>query len=124
MENASSTRLLRGLWHLSCLRLTHPPFGLPLTLPTYSNHTHSGSVWIAPSSLKGFAGYGVFTTRPLAEGEHIIGRPDGVAVPVETEWDRHAPLQKERTEWSNLWGNYMYVGVVNVGGDEERGIHL
>ena len=65
-----------------------------------------GSVWIAPSSLKGFAGYGVFTTRPLAKGEHIIGRPDGVAIPVETDWDRRAPLQKERRNWSHMWGNY------------------
>ena len=73
----------------------------------------AGSVWIAPSSLKGFAGYGVFTTRDLAKGEHIIGRPDGVAVPIETEWDRKAPKKKERNNWANMWGNYMYV-VVDV----------
>ena len=49
---------------------------------------HTGTVWIAPSYLKGFAGYGVFTTRDLEKGEHIIGRPDGVAVPVEFDWPR------------------------------------
>jgi hypothetical protein len=47
--------------------------------------------------------------RELDSGDHIIGRPDGVAVPVDFDWDRRAPLQKERTDWSNVWGNYVYV---------------
>lgn len=59
-------------------------------LPIFLTHRlrHTGTVWIAPSYLKGFAGYGVFTTRDLEKGEHIIGRPDGVAVPVEFDWPR------------------------------------
>ena len=64
---------------------------------------------MAASSLKGFAGYGVFTTRDLEKEEHIIGRPDGMAIPMETDWDRRAPKQKQRTDWYNVWGNYVYV---------------
>lgn len=66
-------------------------------------------MWIAPSSLNGFAGYGVFTTRDLAEGEAILGQPDGVAIPVETSWDKTAPKQRERRDWWGVWGNYVYV---------------
>lgn len=68
-----------------------------------------GTVWMAPSSLKGFAGYGVFTTRDLREGESILGQPDGVAIPVETKWESTAPKQTERRAWWNVWGNYVYV---------------
>jgi hypothetical protein len=63
----------------------------------------TGSVWIAASSLKGFAGYGVFTTRDLAAGDAIIGRPDGVAIPVETAYDPAAPKAAERNQWLHVW---------------------
>lgn len=78
------------------------------SLETRSSFAFTGSVWIAPSSLKGFAGYGVFTTRDLDKGEHIIGRPDGVAIPVETSWDRSAPKKFARNNFSNMWGNYIW----------------
>lgn len=80
---------------------------LPLTKRSINNQCNTGSVWVAQSSLKGFAGYGVFTTRDLEEGEHIIGRPDGVAIPVETDWDETAPKKRERNNWWNMWGNYV-----------------
>ena len=68
-----------------------------------------GSVWIAPSSIQGFAGYGVFTTRDLELDESILGIPDGVAIPVETKWDASSPKQAERKAWWHVWGNYVYV---------------
>lgn len=40
------------------------------------------TVWIAPSSLKGVNGYGVFTTRDIQKGEPILGAPDGLGVIV------------------------------------------
>lgn len=79
--------------------------------PSHTYHvlvvTFVGTVWIAPSSLKGFAGYGVFTTRDLDKDESILGIPDGVAIPIETDWDDHTPKVKERHDWWEVWGNYV-----------------
>lgn len=69
---------------------------------------------MAPSSLKGFAGYGTFTTRDLAQEESILGTADGVAIPVETKWDKHSsPKLDERKAWWSIWGNYVYVVMIN-----------
>ena len=75
-------------------------------LRVFSNNP-TGTVWIAPSSLKGVNGYGVFTTRDLQPDESILGIPDGVAIPVETNWDESSPKLPERLAWWQVWGNYV-----------------
>jgi hypothetical protein len=48
-----------------------------------SSSSSQCTVWMAPSSLKGLHGFGVFTTRPIALGEKVLNGPDGVSIPVE-----------------------------------------
>jgi hypothetical protein len=67
-----------------------------------------GTIWIAPSSLKGVNGYGIFTTRDLAAGESLLGAPDGVAVPVERYQHPSKPAVRERSQFLNLFGEYMW----------------
>jgi hypothetical protein len=66
------------------------------------------TVWIAPSSLRGVNGYGVFTTRDLKEGESILGNPDGVAIPVENyhpspDQPNYESFKKFRRLFDNYW---------------------
>jgi len=67
------------------------------------------TIYFAPSSLKGFPGYGIYTTRDLWKGERILGGPDGVSIPVEqprrrTDFPKKDLVQK----WTRLWGDYWW----------------
>jgi hypothetical protein len=68
----------------------------------------SGTIWIAPSSLRGVNGYGVYTTRYLKAGESVLGRPDGVAIPFEPYLHRMLPPRADRKKFLNLFGEYMW----------------
>jgi hypothetical protein len=63
------------------------------------------TVWMAPSSLKGVNGYGIYTTRNLADGESILGHPDGVSVPVWNYRYTKEPEAVERYAWRKVWKN-------------------
>ena len=67
------------------------------------------SIYVAPSSLKGFPGLGIYTTRDLWKGEPILGGPDGISIPIETAYhQRNLPKFQLRRQWANLWGEYWW----------------
>jgi len=47
------------------------------------------SVYMAPSSIKGIDGYGIFTTKPLPKGSYILKGPDGPGIPVIDYYEEH-----------------------------------
>ncbi len=40
------------------------------------------TIWMAPSSVKGLDGYGIFTTRSIKAGSKMLPGPDGPSIPV------------------------------------------
>lgn len=62
------------------------------------------TIWIAPSSLKGVDGYGIFTTRDLQAGESILGGPDGLAITLEN-LSHQAPAHNQ---WRRVWSEYYW----------------
>jgi SET domain len=68
----------------------------------------AGTIWIAPSSVRGVNGYGIFTTRNLKAGESILGGPDGVAIPFEPYLHRDVPDRNDRHHFLGLFGEYMW----------------
>lgn len=65
---------------------------------------------MAQSSVKGLKGYGVFTTRDLVKGEHIMGVPDGVSIPIIGYWQRgKGRLERAKDAWMSVWDNYWWV---------------
>lgn len=67
------------------------------------------SIFMAPSSLKGSPGYGIYTTRNLWKGERVLGRPDGLSIPVEVFNDPLSfPKSQLRKEWIELWNQYWW----------------
>jgi hypothetical protein len=68
---------------------------------------------MAPSSLLGHAGYGIFTTRDLAKSERGLGGPgpDGISVPVEGLHREFRGFEKgylQKKAWIALWDNYWW----------------
>ena len=68
---------------------------------------------MAPSSLKGHAGYGVFTTEDIATGDPILsgppGTPDGPTVGVVDASHNIPPsLRAANHQWHNVWGHYWW----------------
>ena len=67
---------------------------------------------MAPSSLKGQAGFGVYTTRDIAQGEEILsgppGTPDGptVAIMGGDQVDQSPDLQLVKRQMDNVFGHY------------------
>lgn len=68
----------------------------------------TGTVWIAPSSIKGHSGYGIYTTRHLDVSELILGGPDGVAIPIATNRHRDKVFAQERADWHRVWNEYWW----------------
>lgn len=66
------------------------------------------TIYFAPSSLKGFAGYGIYTTRHLWKGEQILGGHDGLSIPIEFHSNKNLPKRIARREWTRLWGEYWW----------------
>jgi hypothetical protein len=73
--------------------------------------SNSCGIWMAPSSLKPYPGYGIFTTRHIHKKESILhSSSDAVSIQIR---DAHRftnmPLIKERKKWwSNTFGNYVW----------------
>lgn len=59
----------------------------------------TGTIWMAPSSLKGLDGYGIFTTRDIQEGSSIFTEPDGPSIPI---------IDYNKGPWLNLWYEYVW----------------
>lgn len=64
-------------------------------------------IWMAPSSLVPFPGFGIFTTREISMRESILHQPDAVSIPLhDMKRRRDMPLRKERRDvWFNVFSN-------------------
>ena len=67
------------------------------------------TVWMAPSSLIGVQGFGIFTTRDIPANGHILKAPDGVSVPIEA-YSQKVPKDVEpwKKDWIRVWDNYWW----------------
>eukprot|EP00536_Pseudo-nitzschia_multiseries_P015474 jgi/Psemu1/246888/estExt_Genewise1.C_8940007 len=82
----------------------------------------SGGIWMAPSSLLPYPGYGIFTTRTIKKKESILHAPDAVSIQIrEGHRFKRMPQEKERRLWwDNTFGNYVWARGV---GDHARYDH-
>eukprot|EP00531_Pseudo-nitzschia_arenysensis_P009432 CAMPEP_0116142152 /NCGR_PEP_ID=MMETSP0329-20121206/14755_1 /TAXON_ID=697910 /ORGANISM="Pseudo-nitzschia arenysensis, Strain B593" /LENGTH=762 /DNA_ID=CAMNT_0003637367 /DNA_START=124 /DNA_END=2409 /DNA_ORIENTATION=- len=73
------------------------------------DHTQCG-IWMAPSSLTPYPGYGIFTTRKIKPRESILHAPDAVSIQIREAYRfKDMPLKKERRSWwDNTFGNYVW----------------
>lgn len=67
---------------------------------------HSGTVWLAPSSIRGVDGYGVFTTRDMKSGDEIVGADLGI--PITHYGYDGEPKVGPRRLWKHVWDNYWW----------------
>jgi hypothetical protein len=69
----------------------------------------TGSIYLAPSSLKGNPGFGVFTTRDISRQEPVLTGPDGPSVVV-IDQGRNVPgtIRAAQRAQEELWGNYWW----------------
>ena len=71
-----------------------------------------GSIFLAPSSLHGNAGWGVFTTRDISKGEAILqAQVDGPSIPIVDSMPRvsvEPALQRAYEHWNNVFGHYWW----------------
>lgn len=77
-------------------------------LHLFLNVEFTGTIWIAPSSLRGVNGYGIFTTRDLGPGESLLGVPDGVSIPVEAYRSKGRPNEASFRAFKQLFDNYWW----------------
>jgi hypothetical protein len=66
---------------------------------------------MAPSSLVGGAGFGMFTTRDMEANEKILGGPDGISIPVVSYYQyrrKNAPNAAQHKAWIKLWNNWWW----------------
>lgn len=66
------------------------------------------TIWMAPSSLKGVPGYGIFTTRDIPALDPVLGGPDGLSVPIEAYNERSGGNGAAKDAWINVWDNYWW----------------
>jgi hypothetical protein len=59
---------------------------------------------MAPSSFKGSAGFGIFTTRDLKKKESILFGQDGPSIPIVDSYG--GPNWEQRKSFMHTWGNY------------------
>ena len=72
------------------------------------------TIWLAPSSLKGNPGYGIFTTRHISKDDAVLqSGPDGLSIPLEDL--RYDPKDynesKAKKKWRHIWGTYAVAGM-------------
>jgi len=65
---------------------------------SYHDDTQCG-IYMAPSSIKGLDGYGVFTTRDIEKDTSIFSEPDGPSIPV---------VDYNRGDWMSTWDEYLW----------------
>lgn len=65
-------------------------------------------IFLAPSSLKGHTGFGIYTTRDISKHESILAGPDGPSIPVVDYEDGPTSMKKVRKKWIHVWDNYWW----------------
>ncbi|VEU44203.1 unnamed protein product [Pseudo-nitzschia multistriata] len=77
--------------------------------PRDNDHGQCG-IWMAPSSLLPYPGYGIFTTRNIHRKESILHAPDAVSIQIrEAHRFKKMPQSAERHRWwDNTFGNYVW----------------
>lgn len=69
--------------------------------------TRQCSIWMAPSSLKGHPGFGVYTTRDLDANESILQSPDSPSILV-VDFDEEPVQSQVRQEWIKHFDDYWW----------------
>ena len=75
-----------------------------------TGHDRCG-IWMAPSSIRPYPGYGIFTTRHIKSQDYILHGPDAVSIPLHDmrtirKGDHKLPLYEERRRvWRNVFSN-------------------
>jgi hypothetical protein len=66
-------------------------------------------IYMAPSSVKGVIGYGVYTTQPISQGELFLNGPDGPDILV-TDFDYfpNDSLGFARSAWITVFDSYWW----------------
>jgi hypothetical protein len=67
-----------------------------------------GSIYMAPTSLKGSDTMGIYTTRDMKNGEHILTAPDGPSITLLTDVFRSRTSRFPASNWLYLWGEYAW----------------
>jgi hypothetical protein len=69
--------------------------------------TYIGSIWTAPTSLKGHTGgFGIYTTRNLTQQEYFLATADGPAIPIYDPYKGPESVASER--FLELFGSYWW----------------
>ena len=75
-----------------------------------TGHDRCG-IWMAPSSIRPYPGYGIFTTRHIKSQDYILHGPDAVSIPLHDmrtirKGQHKLPLYEERRRvWRNVFSN-------------------
>jgi hypothetical protein len=75
------------------------------------NNKRQCRIYLAPSSVKGLDGYGIYTTEDINKNELILSNPDGPSIPIIDyifEQIQTTEAQIGRQVWINLWDNYWW----------------
>ena len=112
-----SIALLCGLYYLP--KDTTSNITNSLATTTGGSYLRAGSkdasekqctVWMAPSSLLGHPGFGLFTTRDMAKNELVLGGPDGISIPIEAyhQYRGSGEQNKHKKAWIAVWDEYWW----------------
>jgi len=63
---------------------------------------------MAPTSIKGSNTMGIYTTRSIKKGEHILNAPDGPSITLLTDSFRGKTAKFPESNWIRLWGEYAW----------------
>ena len=63
---------------------------------------------MAPTSLKGSDTMGIYTTRDMKVGEHMMSAPDGPSITVLTDSFRATTTKFPESDWIDLMGEYAW----------------
>lgn len=66
---------------------------------TDNDSSNGCTIYMAPSSLKGNGGNGIFTTRDIARGSTMLSGPDGPSIPV---------VDYRSGRWTKTWNEYWW----------------
>lgn len=71
----------------------------------------TGSIYMAPSSVRGLDGMGLFTTEDMNQGEDFLSSYDGPSIPVidhRQNWLEFDEFADFRSRWSRLFNDYWW----------------
>jgi len=63
---------------------------------------------MAPSSLIGNPGFGIFVTRDLQRNEKVLNGPDGISIPIVAYLQLSVPKGHLKKAWIAVWDNYWW----------------